>query len=393
MTAMTTRFEFATATRIIFGAGTVREAGTLAKELGQRALVVTGRTPARAASLLESLSAAGIQTEVFAIPGEPTLEIVRQGVEQARRFGCNMVIGCGGGSALDAGKAIAALLAHDGDVLDYLEIIGRGQPLIHPSLPYVAIPTTAGTGTEVTRNAVLSSPQHHLKVSLRSPFMLPRIALVDPELTHDLPGDVTASTGLDALTQLMEAFVSNRANPMTDVFCRDGIQRVARSLRRAYENGGDVTARGDMALGSLYGGLALANARLGAAHGFAAAIGGAFAAPHGAICARLLPFCMEANVRALRERGQGDAQKEALQRHDEVARILTGQGNATAEDGIAWVQASCRDVNVRPLAAYGITEADFPSLIAKAAASSSMQGNPVLLTVGEMQEILSRSCE
>jgi alcohol dehydrogenase class IV len=272
------RFEFATATRILFGPGSMTEVAPAAAALGRRALLVTGRDVERSQPLRERLTAQGIAAVTFAVAGEPTLETARAGLRRAREEACDLIIGLGGGGALDSGKAIAALLANGGDPLDYLEVIGRGQALTRPSVPYIAIPTTAGTGAEVTRNAVLASPEHRVKVSLRSPLMFPRLAAVDPALTHSLPPDVTASTGLDALTQLVEPFTSNSANPLTDSLCREGLRRAARSLRRAYESGSDATARQDMALASLFGGLALANARLGAVHGCASPLGGLFPA-------------------------------------------------------------------------------------------------------------------
>lgn len=379
-------FTFATAGRIIFGAGTLQEAGPLAASFGRRALVVCGVSLGCAAPLLDLLDAHGVAREVFTVAGEPTTDTARQGVNLARQSGCDVVIGFGGGSALDAGKAIAILLANGGDPLDYLEVIGRGQAFRQPAAPYIAIPTTAGTGAEVTANAVLASPEHRVKASLRSPLMLPRVALVDPELTYSLPPAITASTGLDALTQVMEPFVSNKANPLTDALCREGLARAARSLRRAYEHGDDPAAREDMALASLFGGLALANAKLGAVHGFAAPIGGRFPAPHGAVCARLLPVVMAVNVRALQERAP---ESDALRRYDEIARLLTGNPTAQAADGVAWVQDLGAALNVPPLATYGVTEADFPALIESAAAASSMQGNPIKLTSDELHEILS----
>ncbi len=200
----------------------------------------------------------------------------------------------GGGSALDLGKAAAALIANGGDPLRYLEIIGDGQPLARPSLPCICVPTTAGTGSEVTRNAVLGSPAHGVKASLRSPQMLPAVALVDPELTYDLPPALTASTGLDALTQVIEPFVSARANAFVDAICRDAIPRVIAALPAACA--GDRAARAEMAYASLCGGLALANAGLGAVHGFAGPIGGRFPAPHGAVCAVLLPHVVAINA-------------------------------------------------------------------------------------------------
>ena len=381
------RFEFATATRIIFGTGTLSEVGPLARQMGSRALVVTGQTVARADPLLDGLAAAGIQTTTYSVTGEPTIGMARIGTHRAREAGCDLVIGFGGGSAIDTGKAIAALLTNEGDPLDYLEVIGQGQPLAHPPLPYVAVPTTAGTGAEVTRNAVLASPDHRVKVSLRSALMLPRLAVVDPELTYTLPPAVTASTGLDALTQVLEPYVSHLANPMTDAICREGMRRAARSLRRAYEQGSDAAARADMSLASLFGGLALANAKLGAAHGFAGPMGGMFHAPHGVICGRLLPHVMAVNVRALHDRMP---ESEALRRYDEAAQILTGDPTATADDGVAWVQELCDALDVPGLASYGITPEDFPLLIEKASRSSSMRGNPIKLTEGEMEEILRR---
>jgi alcohol dehydrogenase class IV len=382
------RFEFATATRIIFGAGTLKEVGGIAAEMGSRALVVTGGSPNRAKPLLDDLTAQGVETTPFAVPGEPTTHIVSEGTQTARVANCDLVIGIGGGSVIDAGKAIAALLTNGGEPLDYLEVIGQSQPLTKPPAPTIAIPTTAGTGSEVTKNAVLASPEHRVKVSLRSNLTLPRLAVVDPELTYSMPPAITASTGLDALTQVIEPYVSNKANPLTDAICREGIRRGARSLRRAYEKGSDAAAREDMAITSLFGGLALANAKLGAVHGFAGPMGGMFHAPHGAICGRLLPHVMAINVQALQERGQGG---DALRRYDEVAQLLIGTQRATAHDGVSWIQALCAVLDVPPLAAHGVTEEGFPLIIEKAAKSSSMKGNPIELTVEEMEEILRRA--
>ena len=296
------RFEFATATRIIFGGGTIQEVAPLAAGMGSRAFVVTGRTRQRAEPLLEQLNKQGIKCVTFNVPGEPTTTIAKAAVEQARQAKSDLVISIGGGSVLDTGKVIAAMLTNSGQLEDYLEVVGRGEPLTRSPAPHIAIPTTAGTGAEVTRNAVLGVPEHQVKVSMRSPFMLPRLAVVDPVLTYSMPPTVTAGTGLDALTQLMEVYVSNKANPLTDGICREGLKRAARSLRRAYENGSNRAAREDMAIASLFGGLGLANAKLGAVHGFAGPLGGMISAPHGVICARLLPFVCEANVRALQRR-------------------------------------------------------------------------------------------
>jgi alcohol dehydrogenase class IV len=384
----TMRFEFASATRIIFGAGALREIGAIAKAFGTRSLVVTGKSTNRAQPLLGMLESAGLFPLVFPIEGEPAIDSVVRGVQSARENQCDLVIGFGGGSPIDAGKAIAALMTNDGDVFDYLEVIGRGKTLINPPVPFVAIPTTAGTGAEATRNAVLASPEHRVKVSLRSPLMLPKVALMDPELTYDLPPAITATTGLDALTQLIEPYVSCRANPLTDSICAEGIRRAARSLRHAFDNGADKAAREDMALASLFGGLALANAGLGAVHGFAAPIGGMFSAPHGAVCAALLPHVMEANLIALHERAP---RAGAVRRYDEVARLLTGSERAGAAEGIAWIGHLCGHLQIQPLRRHGIAAGDFSALIEKAANASSMKANPIELTALEMREILERA--
>ncbi len=382
------QFEFATAGRILFGRGVAAQAASLARQFGSRACLVTGTSTARAEWLKAALAAEQMEHVHVVVTGEPTTDLVEQGTRQAEAHRCDVVIGLGGGSVLDAGKAIAALLANGGRPLDYLEVIGRGLPLAKPSVPCIAIPTTAGTGAEVTRNAVLASPEHGVKASLRSPTMLPRVALVDPTLTYSMPPEVTASTGLDALTQLIEPYVSVRANPLTDAVCREGMARAARSLRRAYARGDDLAARDDMAVASLCGGLALANAGLGAAHGFAGPIGGAFPAPHGAVCAALLPHVMRVNLRALEERQPGSP---ALGRYREVARLLTGREDAQAPDGIRWVEALVADLRVPGLAAYGIRRSDIPALVARAGAASSMKGNPIPLTPEEMAEVLERA--
>jgi alcohol dehydrogenase class IV len=380
------RFEFITATRILFGPGTLREVAPAAGELGRRILIVCGKSPGRVDPLLVSLDAAGLYHCVFPVPGEPTTDLVQAGANQARANGCDLVIAMGGGSPLDAGKAIAALATNPGHVLDYLEVVGKGKPLGQTPLPFIAIPTTAGTGTEVTRNAVLMSPAHRVKASLRSPLLLARLAVVDPELTLGLPPDWTASTGLDALTQLVEPFVSCRANPLVDGLCREGVVRVARSLRRAVAQLDDLAAREDMAVASLFSGLALANAGLGAVHGFAAPIGGSFPAPHGAVCAALLPHVMEMNIRALHRRQPHSA---GLARYTEIARLLTGNSAASEEEGVRWVRSLCADLRIPPLRSYGLRQEDVTEVCEKASQASSMKANPLPLTADELREILS----
>ena len=382
------QFEFATATRIVFGPGTAGSIGREAAALGRRAFVLTGADPQRAWPLLRDLENQHVMHTAFRIVQEPTTDRVAEAAREAESRGCDLVIGIGGGSVIDAGKAVAALLANGGGLLQYLEVIGEGRPLLRPSVPCIAVPTTAGTGAEVTRNAVLDSPAHKVKVSMRSPFMLPRLALVDPELTYSMPPALTAATGLDALTQLLEAFVSRNANPLTDGVCRVGLQRVARSLYGAFANGNDRQAREDMCLASLCGGLALANARLGAVHGIAGPFGGTFRAPHGAVCGRLLPLVAAANIKALRER---DPDAAALGRFRDAARIFTGDTGATAEAGAAWLQALCGRLETPALSTYGFASEHAPDLIAHAMRSSSMKGNPIDLTARELERILKQA--
>lgn len=382
------RFEFVSAGRIVFGPGSVREIAPAAREMGRRVLLVTGGSPQRAVGIARGLEAAGVSCTGFRVAGEPTVELIRQGTARAHEERCDLLIAAGGGSAIDAGKAIAALLANGGDPLDYLEVIGAGRSLVRASAPFIAVPTTAGTGSEVTRNAVLASPEHRVKASLRSAGMLPRLAVVDPELTFDLPPALTASTGLDALTQLIEPFVSARANPMTDAVCLEGMQRARGALVRAYRNGKDSEARTDMSLASLFGGIALANAGLGAVHGFAAPVGGMFDAPHGAVCAALLPHAMSMNIRALRARAP---ESEALRRYETIARVLTGDAAASPEDGVASVERLCQELAVPPLRMFGIGDRDVPELVQKAAKASSMKGNPVTLSGDELTELLVRA--
>jgi len=345
-------FELATAARIVFGAGRVRELPAIVA--GRRTLLVTGR---RGSPI--PLDAA----HHVRVDGEPTIDDARRA---AAHGDVEIVVAIGGGSALDLGKAAAALIANNGDPLRYLEVIGEGQPLPRPSLPCICVPTTAGTGAEVTRNAVLGSPAHGVKVSLRSPHMLPAVALVDPELTYDLPPALTASTGLDALTQLIEPFVSSKANAFVDAICRDAIPRLIAALPQACA--GDRAARTEMAYASLCGGLALANAGLGAVHGFAGPLGGRFPAPHGAICAVLLPHVVAVNAART-----GDPKFAEL-------AAMTGD-----------LAAFVAQFALPPLSTYGIGEGDVPAVVAQAKQASSMKANPVALSDADLADVLSRA--
>ncbi len=377
-----TSFEFTTAGRVIVGEGRAAELPSVVAGLGSRVFVCTGSRPERHADLVAALPPG----TVFPVAGEPTVELARTATAAARDGDADVVVAIGGGSVIDLGKAVAILLGNSGEPLDYLEVVGHGRKLTRAGLPCVAVPTTAGTGAEVTANAVLASPDHRLKASLRTPLMIPRVALVDPLLTVGCPPPVTASSGLDALTQCLEPFVSGRANPLTDGFAREGLQRAARGLRRVYDDGADVEARSDMALCSLLGGMALANAKLGAVHGFAGVIGGLVEAAHGVLCAALLSPVVEANVRSLRSRQPASP---AIARYAEAARLLTGRADASVEDGVAWIRETVTRLNVPGLRALGLRTADADEVVAKAAKASSMQGNPIVLDDEELHAILA----
>jgi alcohol dehydrogenase class IV len=375
-------FEFATAGRIMAGAGRVAELPGVLAGLGSRVLVCTGANPARHAGLLAGLGSAAA---VFTVPGEPTAELARAGLAAARGHGADVIAAIGGGSVIDTAKAVAMLLANGGDPLDYLEAVGSGRAITRPSVPCVAVPTTAGTGAEVTANAVLAVPERRLKASLRSPLMIPRVALVDPLLSASCPPSVTAASGLDALTQCLEPFVSARATPLTDGLAREGLRRAAAGLRAAYADGSDLAARTDMATCALLGGMALANAKLGAVHGLAGVIGGTADVPHGFACAALLAPVIDANVRALRPGSP------VLNRYAEVAQLLTGQAGASVEDGVAWIRQTLTLLAVPGLAAFGLTAGQAGDIAAQALTASSMRGNPVPLSQDELDAIVGQA--
>jgi alcohol dehydrogenase class IV len=375
-------FEFATAQRIIVGAGRSAELPGVLAGLGSRVLVCTGEDPARHGELLAGL---GMPSAVFPVAGEPAVELARAAIAAAREHGADVVAAIGGGSVIDTGKAVAMLLRNGGDPLDYLEVVGAGQKITQPAAPFVAVPTTAGTGAEVTANAVLAAPAHQVKASLRSPLMIPRVALVDPVLAVSCPPNVTAASGLDALTQCLEPYVSVRANPLTDGLAREGLRRAAAGLRAAYADGGNLEARADMAICSLLGGLALANAKLGAVHGLAGVVGGTADVPHGVACAALLAPVIEANVRALRD---GPAGHPVLDRYTETSRLLTGNAGASVGDGIAWIRETLALLRIPGLGTFGIGPQHADDVAAKAARSSSMQGNPVTLSTADLRAIL-----
>lgn len=381
-------FEFATANKIIFGAGTALQTGKLASGFGHKALVVFGKSFLKSDPIMQDLKAHGIQCECFRITKEPTVPMVMAGINMARSAACDVIIAIGGGSVIDSGKVIAALLTNQGDLYDYLETIGKGQAIKNAPAPFLALPTTAGTGAEVTCNSVLISPEHEVKVSMRSHLMLPKIAIIDPELTYSMPPSITANTGMDAITQLMEAFVSRDSNPLTDGICREGLMRAAGSLEKVFLDSNNIKAREDMCIASLFGGIALANAKLGAVHGIAGPLGGMYPSSHGGVCGRLLPFVMATNIAALKNRFPAS---DALTRYKEIARMVTGNLKASALEGVIWVQNLCDSMGVPPLSRYGVLEKDIDRIVERSQKASSMRGNPVQLKKEELQDILQQA--
>jgi alcohol dehydrogenase class IV len=382
------RFNLAVPGDIRFGAGRVSEVPGVLADLGaRRVLVVTGRTTSRADALRSALREADMSSVVFGVATEPSVERLRACVELIVETGCDAVLGFGGGSALDIAKAAAVLATSSTDPEEHLEVIGAGRPIERPGLPCIAVPTTAGTGSEVTRNSVLSGSG--VKASLRSPLLLPKLALVDPDLLVGVPRSTIAASGMDALSQLIEPLLSRRANPFTDALARDGIRRSARSLRRAYQEGmEDAGVREDLAMASLFSGMCLANSGLGAVHGLAAAAGARLSAPHGAVCAAALAAAMEINLSALRKR---DPDHPALQRMTEVAILLTGQPDATPEDALIWLQELTAALSIPGLASYGLDHDQIAEVVKAAQRASSMQANPIELDDDEVTEIVTRS--
>ena len=379
-------FSFMTATEIIFGRGQAGQAVARIAALGPRVLLVHGRNPDRADWLCDALTASGTAIARFAVPGEPDMDMIEAGLNAARDHRAASVVAIGGGAVIDAGKAIAALVPATRPILDHLEVVGRGLPLDAVPLPFAALPTTAGTGAEVTRNAVIGVPEHRRKVSLRDARMLPRLAVVDPALTDDCPRAVTLASGLDALTQVIEPFTSTRANAMTDALCRDAIPRALPALMLLMK-GEESAARDTMAWVSLCGGLALANAGLGAVHGLAGPLGGLTGATHGAICGALLPPVLRANRRTVSD-------PALCQRLDQVGSWIGAafdQPDATLDTACDLLADWSRQAGLKRLSDLGIAAHAQSAAAEAAATSSSMKANPAILPTATLHAIMAEA--
>jgi len=362
--------------RIIFGRGTVNQLGKEIASLGKKALLVTGCSAMRKSGILEKIAflikSARVEPYLFdQVEPEPSLETVDKGVGFARKEKCEVIIGLGGGSAIDAAKAIASMAKQNGTVWEY----HKGRKIEKEGLPFIAIPTTAGTGAEITQNAVLTDKKRLIKKSIRSPYMIAKVALIDPELTRCASPQLTAYTGMDALTQAIESFVTKMPNPVSDILSLRAIKLIFHNLPEAVENGQDIDVREKLALGSLLSGMAFSNSGLGAVHGLAHPIGAHFNVPHGLVCAILLPHVMKFNLPVRYERFSKIAQKMMVKK---------------AEDAITAIKELLERVNIPPtLRQYDISEVDFPAIITKSR-GSSMNKNPREANDEDLRKILKK---
>lgn len=411
-------FEFFSPVKIIFGNGISKKIadhipqsvtrdnrgaarGSNQKNRNIKALLITGSNSGRADLIIQNLKSSGVIHELMVQSTEPSVTDIISGVQMARETKSDLVIAIGGGSVIDTGKAIAALATNPYDIMRYLEIIGEGLPLTEKPLPMVAIPTTSGTGAEVTCNAVISSAQHKVKVSLRSQSMYPDVALIDPELSLSMSASTTASTGMDALTQLIESFTSRFATPITDALCRAGLSKIARSFKKAYDEQKNLEARSEMSLAALLSGITLSNAKLGAVHGIAGPMGGMIHAPHGVICARLLGEVMASNIATLEEQLHGQfagteqtdrdgLTSDSLMRYQEVARILTGNPEAAPHDAITHINEIAQYMHIADITFPAVDSPQISLLARQAEKSSSMKGNPVVLSYDQIRRIIAQ---
>ncbi|MDC5821406.1 iron-containing alcohol dehydrogenase [Vibrio europaeus] len=381
-------FQFMTSTRIIFGEGALQSSLSVINQYGYSVLLVTGKNTDRASAILHYIKQQNMRYQHVAISGEPNITMIEETALVGRKFKPDMVIAIGGGSVLDMGKALAAVIPNQGDVYDYVEVVGRNVPLKSTPIPFIAIPTTASTGSEVTRNAVLRSGQDQVKVSLRSPDMLADVAIIDPTLTYGTDKLTSGRGAMDAFTHLMEAYVCGDPNPLTDMICEEGLRRLSQSILPACLQD-DYKARANLSFAAMLGGMAITNAKLGAAHGLASALGGKLDAPHSVITGRLAPFVMTENIKAAKQAGRGDV----LYRYSKVAQILTGRVNACRDDAILWVNMMLEKLALPKLDSFGICTTSFEEVADDALKSVAIKGNPLPLTKERLTYILRQVCQ
>ncbi|ELL0574348.1 iron-containing alcohol dehydrogenase [Vibrio fluvialis] len=380
-------FQFMTSSRIIFGEGALQSSLSVISQYGYSVLLVSGKRTERANVVVDYLQQQNMRYQHLAVSGEPNITMVEEAAVGGRRFSPDVVVAIGGGSVLDMGKALAAIIPNQGNVYDYVEVVGRNVPLKSKPLPFIAIPTTASTGSEVTRNAVLRSGQDRVKVSLRSPEMLADVAIVDPTLTYGTDLATSGRGAMDAFTHLMEAYVCGEPNPLTDMICEEGVRRLSRSILATCVRD-DSKARADLSFAAMLGGMAITNAKLGAAHGLASALGGKLDAPHSVITARLAPYVMRENIHAAQLAGREDV----LARYRRLSHLLTGRKNANVEDGALWAQMMLDKLKLPTLSEYGVCSTSFEQVARDAMKSNAIKGNPIPLTSERLIYILNQVC-
>ena len=381
-------FQFMTSTRIIFGEGAYQNSLSTLNQFGYSVLLITGKDLNRAQPLINYIHSQNMRYQHISISAEPQITMVEETATLARKFRPDMVVAIGGGSAIDMGKALAALIPNSGSLYDYVEVVGRNVPLKTKPLPFIAIPTTASTGSEVTKNAVLKSNQDQVKVSLRSPDMLADVAIVDPMLTYGTDAYTSARGALDAFTHLMEAYVCGEPNPLTDMICEEGLRRISASIVAGCRQD-NPRARSDLSFAAMLGGMAITNAKLGAAHGLASALGGKIAAPHSVISSRLAPYVMQENIKAAKSAGRNDL----LTRYRTIAKLLTGRDDASHSDGVEWVKAMLAKLDIPELTEFGLCDTSFNSVSQDAMKTVAIKGNPLPLTQERLEYILSQVCQ
>ncbi|HDZ39289.1 MAG TPA: iron-containing alcohol dehydrogenase [Marinobacter sp.] len=379
---MLNAFSLATPTEITFGRGHIAQLNDRAKKLGARVLIVHGKNPDRLSDVFESLKTVDI-VQTLSIEKEPDLKTLIAAIDQGKSLGIDLVIGIGGGSVMDSAKVLAAMLPSQSDLISHLEVVGSGLPLSAKRLPLILVPTTSGTGAEVTRNAVIDIPEAQRKVSLRDNQLLPDLALVDPALTDNCPRQVSLHSGLDAITQVIEPYVSSRSNPFTDMLCREAIPKGLLALKQLMIQESE-DARDSLAQVSLFGGLALANSGLGVVHGIAGPLGGLCGAPHGAICGALLPAGIAANR-------DNVVDAEHIARIKQVIDWIADVFETSRDDALPRFHQWISQNGLPGLASIGVTEEHIISASQSAAGSSSMKANPVVLSTASIENIMRQS--
>ncbi|MBN1522930.1 MAG: iron-containing alcohol dehydrogenase [Spirochaetales bacterium] len=378
-------YSFQTAGNIIVGRDKRREIPLICSGFGKRILFVTGRRTVFLDEMIPEFLKLGCTVIAFQVETEPTTGIIERGLEIARKHRCDVIAAVGGGSVIDTAKALAVLVPNSGTLMDHLEVIGDAVPLEKQKIPLVVAPTTAGTGAEATCNAVIRSKKHKVKVSLRSVNMFPSCVVIDPVCTRSMTPELTAFSGFDAMTQLIESYLSKNANPITDALCIEGLRKVHDSFFKAYQDGTDIQAREEMCVASLLSGMALANSKLGAVHGIAGPLGGMIDAPHGGICAALLGPVMIKNIARI----QKDHISDAALRVNIISQVLFDASKDHSDNLVSGIKDLARKMKIPGLGSCGFSDADYTELADKALRASSMKGNPVELNTEELFEIFT----